>query len=464
MSENQGQGRAHLKAYFETDKMPTEDHFAELIDSGLNRTDDQLSVTDAGTGENSARFLGIGSVNPQSPLSVRNRTGDAKLVGLEDAAGDEAWHISVNPPGGNDGLAVVSNTNPDATLMISTNGNVGIGTHTPGEKLDVDGNVRVTGGNIELTGGHLSMAMGNLDLSTGSAGIGGDLTVNGNTGIGTDNPVERLEVDGNVRVTNGDMDLTDGDMTIAAGNLDIAAGNLNLSTGSAEIVGDLVVMGNTGVGAAPAPGIKLNVAGDIHANGNVTAQNFEGGVSWNNITDMPDSLQGFDGNIDWGNVVEKPNSLIPAGVIVMWSGSAADVPETWAICDGNNGTPNLKDRFIVSAGDNYTPGDTGGENEITLTVDQLPTHDHPHDLAVQPGGAHSHTLNNEMGGAAGSGNQFNMVDEGSQDTLDTDTAGEHIHTLSGGIGNTGGDQSHENRPPYYALVYIMKLQEELPAI
>ena len=146
MSENQGKGRVTLKEYFEADKMPREGHFADLIDSSLNKTDDQLFINIEGEGENSARFLGIGSTDPQSPLSIRNRTGDAKRIGLEDTGGSEEWHISVNPPGTNNGLLVANNNNPDAIFMIEADGNIGIGTSQPDTnmKLDVNGEIKGT--------------------------------------------------------------------------------------------------------------------------------------------------------------------------------------------------------------------------------------------------------------------------------------------------------------------------------
>jgi len=44
----------------------------------------------------------------------------------------------------------------------------------------------------------------------------------------------------------------------------------------------------------------------------------------------------------------------------MWKGTVGTIPSGWVLCDGNNGTPDLRSRFIVGAGGSYTPGDTGG--------------------------------------------------------------------------------------------------------
>lgn len=62
-------------------------------------------------------------------------------------------------------------------------------------------------------------------------------------------------------------------------------------------------------------------------------------------------------------------SLIPSGLISLWHGIESMIPTGWALCNGENGTPDLRDRFIVGAGNTYTVGDTGGENAVTLTID-----------------------------------------------------------------------------------------------
>ena len=69
-------------------------------------------------------------------------------------------------------------------------------------------------------------------------------------------------------------------------------------------------------------------------------------------------------------------SIIPAGVILMWSGSVASIPSGWYLCNGANGTPNLLDRFVIAAGSNYAVGATGGATTASLIEANLPSHTH----------------------------------------------------------------------------------------
>ena len=121
-----------------------------------------------------------------------------------------------------------------------------------------------------------------------------------------------------------------------------------------------------------------------------------------------------------------------SGMIILWSGAADAIPTGFVLCDGNNSTPNLSGRFVVgydASNSDYDVEDTGGSESVTLTVNQIPAHTHNINLAVR---AFYQEPRNFGVGTDGSANN-------SEDT-----------------GSTGGGQSHENRPPYYALCYIMK--------
>lgn len=69
-----------------------------------------------------------------------------------------------------------------------------------------------------------------------------------------------------------------------------------------------------------------------------------------------------------GTLVTVMGKLVPSGVILMWSGSTDTIPAGWALCNGQNGTPDLTDRFILGAGKTYQPGTTGGAATVTPSV------------------------------------------------------------------------------------------------
>ncbi|MGB8020741.1 MAG: hypothetical protein WCF04_05890 [Candidatus Nanopelagicales bacterium] len=218
-------------------------------------------------------------------------------------------------------------------------------------------------------------------------------------------------------------------------------------------------------------------------------------------TSADTALTGLDADI-----ATVAASAVPIGAIIAYGGVGA--PTNWWICDGSLhgspaleavlGSPNapdLRDRFVVGAGNTYARGDTGGAAAVTLTAAQsgLPAHAHTasaaaeaaHTHAVNPpstttsSDSHSHTLSVRDGvSTSGDGPYVDTTPDpgGAARTLtdsgtNTDT---HSHTVdvasfTSGAGSSHGHvvtvnaataaaatASHENRPPYYALVYIIK--------
>lgn len=122
-------------------------------------------------------------------------------------------------------------------------------------------------------------------------------------------------------------------------------------------------------------------------------------------------------------------SNVPAGGIIIWSGTSDAVPDGWALCDGTNNTPDLRGRFVLGESATHSTGETGGIEEVTLTIEQMPQHQHTYHRMMDD---FSTTISPGQGKAA------------LQDVnVDTEAS--------------GNSQPHENMPPYYVLAYIMKL-------
>ena len=166
--------------------------------------------------------------------------------------------------------------------------------------------------------------------------------------------------------------------------------------------------------------------------------------------------------------VSAPAVAFVKGMIMMWGGAIADIPKGWHLCDGTEGTDNLKDLFVVGAGGSYAVGATGGSNSVTLTTYQMPSHSHTM-KSCSSAGKHWHYVYNDSGshrvdyaknGEWCAGDETSNIaippESSSVDTSKkfghTDRDGAHTHTIE--LNNTGSGQSHENRPPYYALAYI----------
>jgi len=143
---------------------------------------------------------------------------------------------------------------------------------------------------------------------------------------------------------------------------------------------------------------------------------------------------------------------VPKGGIIMWSGSIATIPQGWALCDGTNATPDLRDRFVVGAGSGYVVGTIGGEATHTLTTSEMPSHNHS---VID--GLHSHSdrlLESPSGGDIGYGGSYGAL---VGDINSTYSHKSYLSVSNISIGYSGSNSPHENRPPYYALAYIMKL-------
>jgi len=157
-------------------------------------------------------------------------------------------------------------------------------------------------------------------------------------------------------------------------------------------------------------------------------------------------LSAGSGTPTWG-------SVIPSGIITMWSGTIATIPSGWYLCNGSNGTPDLRNKFIVGAysdtsGTAYTTI-TGSNTQTGGTKDAIVV-SHTHTATVtDPGHLHTYSQVSATATAGSSGNFYYY----STSTSNTSTATTGISVSNSTTGSSGTDQ---NLPPYYALAYIMK--------
>lgn len=165
--------------------------------------------------------------------------------------------------------------------------------------------------------------------------------------------------------------------------------------------------------------------------------------------------------------------LFKQGMIQPWYGSTLDIPSGWALCDGTNGTPDLRNRFIVGAGSTYSLNATGGATTGTTSTEGSHSHTGATGATVADLPEHNHTIyvatkNGAGGDTQGFGTSGDIAVAGDQQAsvgyIDTNQAGTQIigDTGSGGSGHThsiDADGSHTHTvatlPPYYGLYYIM---------
>jgi hypothetical protein len=143
----------------------------------------------------------------------------------------------------------------------------------------------------------------------------------------------------------------------------------------------------------------------------------------------------------------------PAGLIAMWGGLVANIPAGWVLCDGQNGTPDLRDRFIKGAD---VAGATGGSSTHTHAAHTgVINHTHP---VTDPGHVHVENSNNATtGGLRGWGAPDTSTNTSQATGYSTASATTGVTTENpaGGVASLTHD-SPSNEPPFYALCFIQK--------
>lgn len=135
-------------------------------------------------------------------------------------------------------------------------------------------------------------------------------------------------------------------------------------------------------------------------------------------------------------LADKIDGILPSGCILIYKGAVDAIPNGFKLCNGENGTPDLRDKFVLGAGNKYAVGSTGGTEEEKLETTHLPKHKHAVPFTAIGSNAYG-------GGSSVGGRSY---DSGSQPAFSNSLTSE-----------AGGDQPHNNMPPYFALAYIMKI-------
>jgi hypothetical protein len=160
------------------------------------------------------------------------------------------------------------------------------------------------------------------------------------------------------------------------------------------------------------------------------------------------TIQTYDNIYGIINAAPPSATPIPAGGILLWSGSIGSIPAGYVLCNGTNGTPDLRDRFVVGAGSAYAVNATGGSADSVVvshthaaTVTD-PGHTHPPASPATTFWGNNATATTGSPGGGGSGAST--------------ATGSAVTSISVSNATAGVSGTNANLPPYYALCYIMK--------
>ena len=372
---------------------------------------------------------------------------------------------------------------------------VGTGLYLNGKLFDGDGDFGTAGQLLSSDGTDLNW----IDASTTSVANANNVGTNANstdadqfiTFVGASSGNNPIRVNQNIKYnpstntlsainiagssTAVNLDVT-GDLTIGG---ELKDGDGNFGTSGQVLASDgtdttWINAGSLTAGAAAEVGVSAATANANHfitmvdtASGNENIR-VDSDLTYNPVTNTL-NVPNISGN---GSGLSGIESFVQ-GMIILWSGSSDAIPTGFVLCDGQNNTPDLRGRFIVgaSASGGYAVDATGGSNEVTLSTSQLPTHNHS--ISVS-GTTSTKSLTGDItkisecynvaGGATGvftkKGTGNSPVTGASSNSptagVDFDASHDHTFTASGTSGDAGSGSAIENRPPYYALCYIMK--------
>jgi hypothetical protein len=174
-------------------------------------------------------------------------------------------------------------------------------------------------------------------------------------------------------------------------------------------------------------------------------------ATFTRITTNVDLYKLITTNVD-ASPVSTTNYLVPRGAIIMWYGTTP--PDGWALCDGTNG-PDLRNKFIVGYGSGYYLGQTGGEPKTTKVIN----HKHSYmsdDVLEYCGGLTAYKMEDLNQGSAfpDKPSIWGNFESGKSHELGYYGTSTPLHPTGGHFDEIS---ELENRPPFFALAYIIKL-------
>ena len=287
--------------------------------------------------------------------------------------------------------------------------------------------------------------------------IANSATVNHNTTVGGD-----IVIFGNATINGTTTTVSTQTLTVADKTITVAN---NVST-SALINGAGIVAGSPTVAYIKYSDITKGwtTANNFNITGNTTSGNLtiirnttSGNLTISGTTTLIGNATAItQANTSSNNQIATTafvRNIVPTGIITLWYGLSSSIPDGWYLCDGTNGTPDLRDRFIVGAGNTYSVNQTGGSADATLVS-------HSHSFSGNDLGSHTHTMLFHQTSKSNNATPYMLSSpingENQNGDLTLTSSSTSAGTPSGSISTAGSSATNANLPPYYALAYIMK--------
>ncbi len=373
----------------------------------------------------------------------------------------------------------INNSYFPGSNQFYTNANAAAYIPTDPTILDIESNINLLSGNLSSfsTYANASVQQANIDLTNY---INSEITIVNNL---IDSSVANLNATANAIVANTQIYVDN-----LTANLNAVYNNLlaNISTIDSGLAG--VTVAWTANAANQQVEINSLISG-AYTNSNVASYlpAYNGPIAASVVTATTLPYNTSNTALATTAFVQ---SVLPRGMIVMWGGTIVNIPVGWQLCDGSNGTPDLRNQFIMGAGSAYNPGQTGGSGSASFSIgtSNLPAHSHSFSGTGTASGTtatsfanlydptHVHTVNQRAGavtdnGTSGGGGALqgngplasygvtlNPASTGISDTGHTHSFSASV-TVSGTTGTTGSGTpiSVATVPPFYALAYIQKM-------